>query len=204
MDTTAKGTAFEIKVKSIVEELLKDGEFSIAGNFYEVFHKKGYYSDKRKSDIIIDLSIEFRRTEIANPSLYVFIECKDYKTPVPVSDIEEFYAKANQISGVNVKALLFTTSSIQEGGFTFANSVGMGIVRILDDDSLSWMIERTTRHLVAGAPNSVSTNVMNALLNEYFVSTKHDTFAFANAVASYQVKGIISSLLHDINQEPSK
>lgn len=195
MDTTAKGDAFEIKVKAAVEESLSSGDFSVAGKFYKVFRKKGYYSDKRKGEIIVDVSIEFRRTAKSKPSLYVFIECKDYKSPVPVSDIEEFYAKTNQISGVNVKAIFFTTSSVQSAGLNFANSVGMGLVRMLDDDSLAWMIERTTSDLTTTPVNSVKVNVMNALINEYFVSTKRDTFALANGVASYQIKDIISALL---------
>lgn len=197
MDTTAKGNAFELKVKGIVERLLVEGAFSIAGNFYQIFHKKGYYSDKRKDEIIVDLSIEFRRTDSVAPSVYVFIECKDYKSPVPVSDIEEFYAKISQISGVNVKSMLFTTSSIQEGGFTFASSVGMAVIRVLDDDSLAWLIERTNKNLVTSQLNSVHTNVINAIVNEYFVSTKRDTFAYANGTASYQIKDIIQSLFHD-------
>ncbi len=196
MNTTAKGDAFELKVKRKIEEMLAQNEFSIVGKYYRVFHKKAYYSEKRKRNIVVDLSIEFRRTKKSEPSIYVFIECKDYNGPVPVSDIEEFYAKTNQISGVNVKAFFFTTSSIQESGLNFANSVGMGLVRWLDDDSLAWLIECTNKELRTNYSTATSTNVLNALINEHFVSTKRDVFAYANGVGSYEIKDIIPYLFN--------
>lgn len=197
MSTTEKGTNFEVKVHGIINELLQNRKFILSAPFYSLFHQKGYYSADRLKDIIVDLSIEFRREETSNPFLYLFIECKDYNSPVPVNDIEELYSKTEQISGINVKAMLFTRSSLQEGAFNYARSKGIGVVRLMDDDSLAWLIERTNKHLVTSQPNSVVINVMNAIVNENFVTTKRDTFGSVGNQVFYSVEETLAALLAD-------
>lgn len=168
-----------------VQKLLESGKFSVSGNYWEIFHQKEYYSDHRKANIRVDVSVEFRRTATSPPSFFVFIECKDYAGPVPVGDVEEFYAKTQQISGVNVKGILFTRVGLQEGAFNCAKSYGMAVVRLLHDDDLQWMIERTNQHLSTAIPNSIQINVINALTNEYFVSTRRQMFALYRDTVSY-------------------
>jgi hypothetical protein len=178
MNTTEKGTAFETKVYDLLNGLIATDEFIIRGKHYSLHHQKKYFSSARQGDISIDISIEYSRTKDSTPNLYVLIECKDYNKPVPVDDVEEFYSKTQQITGVNVKCILFTRTSLQSSAFNFASSRGIAVVRILDDDSMVWLIERTNKNLSTGLSNSIAINVINALTNEYFVSTRQGIFCY--------------------------
>ena len=55
----------------------------------------------------------------------------------------------------------------------------------MDDDSMSWLIERTNKNLTTSPENSKAINVLNAITNEYFVSTHKNTFA--NFIGSFQM-----------------
>lgn len=198
MNTTAKGDTFELRVKAIIERLIKKGEFSIVGNFIEIFRKKEYQSTSVSKKVIVDLSIEVRRTEISPPSLYVFIECKDHKRPVSIDKLRVFNSVVQELAGWNVKAMFFTPSSLQNGAFEYAQTKKIAVVRVLEEDDLEWLIERTTDELVNTQSNPEITNVMHAISTEYFVSTKQNVFAFYKDKASYDVGQIIQAMLYDI------
>jgi hypothetical protein len=73
------------------------------------------------------------------------IECKDYQHPLPVSEVEEFWAKLQQIGGVNVKGAIAVTGTLQSGAMAFAESKGIDVFRILPDDRMvpansSWCV----------------------------------------------------------------
>ena len=75
-------------------------------------------------------------------SLLTLIECKNYQSPVPVSDIEEFDSKIKQISDHNTKGILITNNSFQSGASTFAKSTGMGLVKVNSDNEFEWIVTR--------------------------------------------------------------
>ena len=58
------------------------------------------------------------------------------------NDVEEFYSKVQQIAGVNVKAVLVTSGSLQEGALQFARSKGIGVARTFPREQLEWVINR--------------------------------------------------------------
>ena len=60
--------------------------------------------------------------------LYI-IECKSYKTRVPVNKIGDFLLKINQVSGVNVKGIFITNSPLMESVYNIAESVGMMVIQ---------------------------------------------------------------------------
>src|SRR4051812_4236053 len=122
MNSAEKGTVFEEKVFKIIVNLLDKDELGIRGNFNKIIPQKGLYSFLGKSDIKFDIVIEFYRIESAAPSFYVLIECKDYSSSVPASDLEEFYNKASQVLHANFKCMLFTTSNLQQRALNFASS----------------------------------------------------------------------------------
>jgi hypothetical protein len=201
MTSTEKGTAFEDKVFGILNKLLVSEAFFITGRNYKIYRHKKYFSLSRQADIIIDLSIEFSRAIDSKPNLFILVECKDYNKTIPVDDIEEFYSKTQQITGVNVKSILFTTTSLQSSAFNFAASKGISVVRILDDDSLTWLIERTNKNLTTDLPNSIAINVINALTNEYFVSTRKNIFCFCNEKTFLDIKSVLLEIISN-SMEP--
>ena len=133
ISTTAKGDNFEARVFEILRTMVISNELPINGNYSKVFRKKEYYSQQRKSNIVVDISVECTLPGEQQPSLYLMVECKDYKHPIPVNDVEEFFAKTQQITGLNVKAIMVTTNVLQEGALNFAITNGIRVMRIKPD-----------------------------------------------------------------------
>lgn len=137
-----RGDVFESKTFDLLKTLLDNEEFYVSGKKSKVFRKKAYYSEKRKSDIIFDIAIETYLNNSSSYSLLTLIECKNYQSPVPVNDIEEFDSKIRQISEHNTKGILISNNSFQSGAHTFALSSGIGLVRVNDNDEFEWLVNR--------------------------------------------------------------
>ena len=58
ISTTKKGSEFEEKVFFIIRELLDNEDFFVSGKKSYIYRKKEYYSDSRKDNIVVDISIE--------------------------------------------------------------------------------------------------------------------------------------------------
>lgn len=128
MNTVLKGDNFENECFILIKRLLDNYHLGLLPSTCRVFQKKGYYSYRRQTDIIFDLSIEVWPEGAANYSLLYLIECKDYKGTVPVNDLEEFEKKIQQCTGTNIKAVFITRNGFQEGSFTFARTGGMMLI----------------------------------------------------------------------------
>jgi hypothetical protein len=195
INTTEKGSAFELRVLNLIKSLMLKGEFMVSCNGSEVFHKKPYYSEKRKSDIIFDIAIECRRTPEKKPFLYILIECKDYGKTIPVDDMEEFYQKMDQVTGKNVKGVFFSTNSFARGTLEFAKSSGIAVVRMLDDDALNWIVERPSPYLKTASENAIVLNAFNAITEENFVSTRQSFFALDTSQPFGDMETLIKTIL---------
>lgn len=57
-NTTAKGDIIEKKVFELLEALLENEDFFVPGKRSKIFWKKAYYSELKRGDIIVDISIE--------------------------------------------------------------------------------------------------------------------------------------------------
>lgn len=140
----SRGDSFEIKTYDLLKILLANDDFYVSGKKSKIFKKKGYYSEKRKSEIIFDIAIETYLSDSSNYSILTLIECKNYQSPVPVNDLEEFDSKIRQISEHNTKGILITNNSFQSGAHNFALSIGIGLVRVNDNDEFEWIVNRKT------------------------------------------------------------
>jgi hypothetical protein len=120
MNTYRKGEDFENKVFGIIKSIIDNEEnFYLRPKYCKLFKKKEYYSKDRESNIIIDISIEIWMPNANNYSLLIPIECKNYDKAISINEVEEFYAKISQISGVNVKGVFVTTASFQAATLNF-------------------------------------------------------------------------------------
>ena len=72
-----KGEAFELEVMNILTEWIKLGKFGLTPETAKVKHNQGYYSERRKKEIITDVSIELTIPGRTNPYLLWVWECKD-------------------------------------------------------------------------------------------------------------------------------
>lgn len=144
MNTVAKGDALEDQAFGLLQRELLQGRLGIDSASGKIFKKKGYYSKDREKDIIVDISIEVWPPTAQNYSLLWVCECKNYGHSVPVDDVEEFKAKLDQIAGKNVKGVIASRNSFQSGAVSFARNQGIGLVRIMPDDQVSWMMHLIT------------------------------------------------------------
>jgi hypothetical protein len=195
MNTTEKGDLFENRVYTILLDLLLQDKFFTPGKRSMLFQKHKYFSRDRNNEIIFDLAIEVYREGSEKPNLIVLIECKDKGRSIPVEDIETFYSKKKQVARANCKCVLFTTSELQEGAFNFAASIGMGVCRIFDDDSMAWLLERTSNISFTNTENTIAVNVFNALTNEFFVTTHNREFAMLDSKPYNNIEDFIFDIM---------
>ena len=160
MNTTNKGDIFEEHVFHTLKEMLEKDELPVNGKYCKIYKKKGYFSSKRKSDIIFDISIECTLPGETSPTIYLVVECKDYSHAVPVNDLEEFHSKVLQVTGLNVKALFFTTNVLQIGALNYAVSSGIRVMRIRQEGKREVLSFRKEQNAV----NKNSSDFVNATL----------------------------------------
>src|SRR5438128_814151 len=122
------GRSFEIEVCNYMEASLKAGDWGLIPTIVKVRHKAEYWSDKRESTIITDVSVEFYRPNETKFWLLWVIECKDLNTLVPVNDVEEFSKKLEQIRAH--KGLMVSRRGFASGCTTFAKNSGIGLIRL--------------------------------------------------------------------------
>ncbi len=160
-----KGDALEDKAYEIIKSELSEGNLGIAPAMARSFQKKGYFSKDREKDIIVDLSIEVWLPNAENYSLLWVGECKNYGHKVPVDDVEEFKAKLDQIAGKNVKGVIISTNSYQSGALNYAKNQGIGLIRLMPDGQVKWVVHFMTSSMIGNSLDSREFNA--ALVNEH-------------------------------------
>jgi len=139
-NTTKRGSEFEEKVFFIIRELLDNEDFFVSGKKSYIYRKKEYYSDSRKSKIVVDISIETYLDKAEKYSLLTIFECKNYSDKgVPVDDVEEFDSKLSQLGEHNTKGIIVTNSYFQKGSINVATSKKIGLIRINEKKEIDWI-----------------------------------------------------------------
>lgn len=154
MSSVAKGNKFEDEVFSAISAELTEGHLGLVDRHCKLFQKKGYYSRDRDSEIIVDISIEVWLPGASIWSMLWVCECKDYSGSLPVDDVEEFKSKLDQITGKNVKGLMAVTGALQRGALNFARSNGIGVVRVLPNEQISWVMYHMTLEMLSRGLNA--------------------------------------------------
>lgn len=193
MSTVQVGDEFEAKVFRLFSILLKEGSLFVPPNS-NIFQKKKYYSDRRKDDIVFDIAIESYLPGSLEPSLIIFIECKHYKEKVPISDIEEFHSKVEQIAPNANKSILVTNSSFSEQGINYAKANHIALVRIFDDDNINWLLPReVTGSITYKEIESAEQEILYALCEDEYKIINNSILYF-NGYPMYDSIGFIESI----------
>jgi len=137
VNTVEKGDSFENLCFELISRSMDSNPFGVTPERAKIRKKPRYYSSKREKDIEFDLSVEIWPTDSDRPSLIILIECKNYKSPVPVKVIDEFGYKVNQVAEHNSKAVIMTSSSFQEGAFNVAKNTGMMLIAVSENITLN-------------------------------------------------------------------
>lgn len=145
MNTTKKGDEFEDRSYELIKQAIESNELGLIANQCKVFRKKGYFSQKRKGEIIFDLTIEVWPPNAQRFVLLYIIECKGLSYKVPVDDIEEFSYKIDQISELNTKGVFVTNKGYQKSAFKLAESSGMMLIQLNLDESHKILLHKIHR-----------------------------------------------------------
>lgn len=196
MNTIKKGDTLEDKVFELFKEYILKDRFWARKECCKIYKKKGYYSKDRKKNIIFDVAIEIFLPGQKTYSSLVLIECKNYNHKVPVDDVEEFFMKAQQISGGNIKGIVVSNNAFQEGAFNFSESKGIGLLRYYDKNNLDWVLTRSPSSLVSShyALNEWS-NAYKGLHVEGFESKHFDLYGYVSHQYTNSLRLFISNLV---------
>lgn len=181
MSSVEKGDKLEAQIYSLFEAEISNGNFFAKKENCEIHTRKGYYSSDRKKEIIFDVSIEIRLPGHDNYSVLVLIECKNLSHPVPVDDVEEFHSKIQQVTGANVKGIVVSTNSFQEGTFNFCESKGIGLLRYFNESTFKWELSRSPSSMIS--TNYALNNYMHVssgLSLESFSTKYFDCYFYSN------------------------
>ena len=176
--TVQKGNEFEERVYSVFSKLLFGEKLPVSGGLSFIYLKKKYYSEQRKNDIVMDISIETFLEGAKEYSILTIIECKNYKQLVPVDDIEEFKAKLDQIAGKNVKGILISKNGFQSGAIDYAKSNGIALVRLVENEHINWDVYRTNKY-----KDTIEKNdnvILKGLINVSYHLESHYCFGYYN------------------------
>lgn len=128
MNTSEKGNVLEDNSLGIIEKLIEEGLFGIK-DYVKVFKKKKYPSKIRGAgDVEFDLSIEIWPPNAKRYFSVYFIECKNYRTRIPIEKVKKFYADIIETGGVNVKGIFISATALQKGAYDYATAQGMMVI----------------------------------------------------------------------------
>lgn len=202
MSKSKKGETLELSIFDLIKNQIDNDEFIFRKNHCRIFRGKGYYSRDRESNIIFDVSIEVSYPGVSDYSILMLVECKNYSHSVPVDDVEEFFAKTQQVGAANTKAILISTNSFQSGAIKFAKSKGIGIARYYAPESLKWELYRSP---AAGYFRSENfQDIEAAIENQGYRSSIFDLYMRTSKVATNSLWVFFEDLIGDLCSEDSQ
>jgi hypothetical protein len=173
---TRTGKEFEREVFEAIQRVLASGELLLNPNTAKVYHQKAYYSRDRGKDIVVDVSIEATLLGASTSSIIWVWECKDYNSPIPVDDVEEFHAKLQQIGADRTKGTLIARGGYQESALNYAQAKGIGLARLMPESQVEWVIYRSKAQ--ARLRSSAISETERALVEPAFCTRNQDFFGF--------------------------
>ena len=195
--SVSRGTELELRVFSLLQRQIQANRFFAKPECCRIFHRKPYYSRDRRSEIVFDIAIEVSIPGIRIPSMVCLIECKHYEHPVPVNDVEEFFAKVQQVAAANSKAILVSTNAFQRGAIEFAQAKGIGLLRVFPTAEFKWILHRSASSLPMPRSLSQDADVWRGLTEEHYKSARFDCFCTVRELFTYSLPDFLSKVIVD-------
>jgi hypothetical protein len=106
VNTVKKGENFESKSKEILKKVIEEERLGHRPEYLRIYEKKKYYSKERKKEIEFDLTIEIWPPGADRYVIIYIIECKDYKSRVPVEKLSDFVTRLGKWQGLMLNQFL--------------------------------------------------------------------------------------------------
>lgn len=197
MSTTKKGDVLELAIFDHFKTLIESDSFFAAKECCRIFHRKGYYSRDRESEIIFDVSIEISMPGATEYSILVIIECKNYARPVEAGDVEAFFTKVQQVGSANTKAIFISTAALQSGALTFCRSKRMGVARYFNQSELKWELRRSASATFVGNSAADDAEVYAGLTVLDYRSSVFEFFLQSPAKSTNSLRTFFEDLVLD-------
>lgn len=194
MNTVKKGDLFEDKCYEIINTALINGELGLVPSLCKIYRKKKYYSNKRKSEIIFDISIEMTLKNSIKPTLVYIIECKDLNKRVPIDDIEEFESKITGLQGFQVKGVFVSRTPLQKSGFSFADNAGFMFIEVNQDGYNIVLSKGSGKRNIE---DEVFSKIKAKLFDSFLIKTIHGL----KRLSKKSIEGISKKIINDFYKE---
>lgn len=145
--------------------------------------------------IVFDLSVEISFPGASDYSILFVVECKNYRTPVPVDDAEEFFSKLQQISGANVKGVIASASAFQRGARTYSRSKGIGLLRYFDRRRFKWELRRSPSTCYDGSSTPNSLEVEKGLEFQDYESRMFDLYGQSTSAVTNSFREFTADMI---------
>lgn len=198
------GAALEQAIYDFFLTEINAGRFFAKPECCKVRKKPKYHSRDRGGEITFDVSIELFLPGASEFSSVVIIECKNYTHPVPVDDVEEFFAKVQQVAAANAKAVLASTASFQAGTQEFARSKGIGLLRYFDKMNFKWELRRSPSGAVRGRGATADSEVRAGLSTPDHQSSVFDMYLQSPTRYTNSLSDFLEDLLLDQALSPGQ
>jgi len=201
MNTVKKGDIYESRSYDMILKALNSGQLGLIADQCRIFKKKGYYSARRKSDIIFDLTLEVWPPGSTRYTLLYIIECKNLSHKVRVDDVEEFHNKISQIAitGVHPKGVFVTNQGFQKGAYNMGESTGMMLIQLNYDDSYNILLHKIHRPRFIDEPDAYLSwdDAIQALLTTAF--NEHSKVEGLRQLSSNEIEQKAKELINEFN-----
>ena len=195
MNVVIKGNPLEDAIFNIIQYILKSDRLRLSPVQARLFRKKIYFSQERQTKIISDISIELWRPQALYYSLLWICIFKNYDHIVPVSDLEDDKTKLDQLEGRNIKGVIASANAVQHEALDYARANGMGIIRILPNDRVRWVIDKA--NIAANGPEEEANprEITIGLTSQNHTGQNHNLYAFYDGYVFDNLNGFLSCML---------
>lgn len=195
MNTAAKGNFLEDSVFNIIQYLLQNDRLKLSPTQTKLFRKKSYPSRKQNINVVAtDISIELWPPQAANYSTLWVCVYKNYDHVLPLSDLEDFKIKLNQIGG-NIKGVIASGNALQHEALDFARTNGIGVIRILPNDRVRWVIEKSNMASDGREEKANAREITTGLTSQNYTGQNHNLYAFYDGYTFDNLNGFLSRML---------
>lgn len=153
---------------SVFRKVIEKDDWAFKSPKYKLIKHGLYGLSQENIDERFDISIENYNGENPTPSLKILIKCKKSNDQITKDELVLFKSKVAQVSGC-CKAVFVTNTSFEKNALYYADSMGIGILRIFDEDKVKWLAPRTINQTMSHLDyEKCEQEIQNAILQKNY------------------------------------
>jgi len=194
--------ALEDEVFAILQSMIDADRLPYKKDQCRVYRRRAYHSPDRGGPVNFENVIEvFRSPDFADdtkPAHVVFYECKDQGRNVEVGEIDEIVARLGVSFGLSMKAYVVTRKRFSRGALNTASSKGIGLIKIMPEDKLHFVIELLTVQSIAAKRRAFPQRTLRALMDTDYISSNERVYGADNGYCFASFERMLQDHLRSI------